>query len=459
MLIALGDMEFTKKALHNFICRTVPGTEEEMNNIKILCHHPFFRLWGSREMDYKTEEYYAGKMLSPLSAFCSPDVFGELQAVFENALFLLKHSSSDNIRCKLESIARVKEISNLRLEAISQILGQPEMSHFLHSRKTFMDNMFPRQLTIVMTYDCNLNCNYCFSKSLAETEPGYLDSDVFERIISWMDGKGFRRVSLFGGEPTIHPDFIQYLKRLNNLEYGVYFSTNGLYSDDVAYGLNEAELLKVSFSISTSGAYTERQENCLRKNLKCLSSHIRKSFRFTLSEDNRNFTLLENLIDEFNPDALGFALAFPSEDYSNDFIDRDKMSVFADDILKLMAIARVKNLYCGLVKPIPLCKFNEGELIAMLSGMDMLGPCDIHHDDFMQLTTVSHKGVFYPCIALRGFGKIKIADNPSLDDISRYNRSVVEQFLKNPVFKECSVCNLFKSHLCQGFCYSYFSNS
>jgi hypothetical protein len=249
------------------------------------------------------------------------------------------------------------------------------------------------------------------------------------------------------------------LKRLNNLGYGVYFSTNGLYYDDVAYGLNEADLLKVSFSISATGAYTEKQENLLKKNLKRLSSHVRKSFRFTLSEDNRDFTLLENLIDEFRPNALGFSLAFPSEDYSNDYIDRDKISVFADDILKLMAISKAKKIHCGLVKPIPLCKFNERELTAMLSGMDMFGPCDIRHDDFMQLTTVSHKGVFYPCIALRGCGKIHIDDNPSLDDISCYNRSVVERFLKNPVFEECSVCNLFKSHLCQGFCYSYFNNS
>ncbi|MBW2003520.1 MAG: radical SAM protein [Deltaproteobacteria bacterium] len=459
MQISLEDIEFTKKALYGFVCRSAPNSSEEKNNLKILRCHPFFRLWGTRAMDYKTKEYYAGELYSPLGKFCTPDVFVQLQDTFQDALVTLKDSSKDFISSKLESVARVKEISNLRLEAISEIMGRGEMSIFIRSREAYINEIYPRQLTIVMTYECNLNCRYCFSKGLSLTEPGYLDNDVFERIIEWMDGKEFKHVSLFGGEPTLHPDFINYIIRLNNLGYRVYFATNGLYSEKVAEGLNETDSLKATFNIPASGTYTARQESLLKRNLSCFPSHIRKFFRFTLSEENRDLKLLEELTEEFNPDSISFALAFPSGDYSNDFIDKDKISLFTQDIFKLIELANEKKLYSGLVKPFPLCKFTEGELMTMLGGIDLFNTCDIYHDNFMQLTTVSHKGVFYPCIALRHYGKIHLDDNPTLDDISKYNRSVVERLSENPVIEECSSCNLYKSHLCQGFCYSYFSDS
>jgi MoaA/NifB/PqqE/SkfB family radical SAM enzyme len=457
MEIAFEDIEFTKKALFNFIGKTIPGSSEEANNLIMLHNHPFFRLWGTRELDDKKEEYYAGELCSSVGKFCTPDIFSELQTVFNDSLRLLKQSGDVEINRKLKSIAQVKEISNLRLETISEIIGEAAMAYFLKMREAFLNKIYPRQLNVIMTYNCNLSCNFCFSNELSEKEPGYLDQNTLERILAWMEGKDFKQVSLFGGEPTIHPDFIGYIKRLNALGYRVYFASNGLYSEDVMNGLNDTDVLKVTFNIPGSKDYSSDKLRLLTENLRRFPSHIKKTFRITLSDNNKDFTILRQLVGEFRPDALSFALAFPSASLSNKFVDKGKISGFVRYIFDLIKIAEENDLYSALVKPIPLCEFTEKQLMDMLSGINLFNVCDIHQDNYRQLMTISHTGTFYPCIALSNYSKIHIDSDPTLKDIAHYNALIVQRLLIRPVIKKCPDCNLFRSHMCQGFCYSYYN--
>jgi MoaA/NifB/PqqE/SkfB family radical SAM enzyme len=454
--IALEDIDLTKKALYNFVCRTGPGSGEETNSLRMLRSHPFFRLHGREELDGKTAEYYAGEIYCQVGGCFTPEVFSSLQGAFEDSLRTLKGFDGDFVGGKLESIARVKEMSNLRLEAIAEVIGEEAAAFFSEAREAYIDEQYPRQLTIIMTYNCNMSCEFCFSGRLSEKEPGYLRHELFERILSWMDGKGFRNISFFGGEPTIHPEFISYLRRANALGYRTYFATNGLFSGEVLEGLNDTDVLKVTFNMPGNGVFPEDKVDILKRNLRLLPVHIRKSFRFTISEENRDTRLLEELIEEFNPDSLSFALAFPAMDLSNHFVEKNNIRTFAEDITGLTGMANKRGIYSAMVKPVPLCEFKDGEAMFMIRELDLFSPCDIHNDGYTHLTTISTKGRFYPCIALPQYDGLKLDDSPSLNEITRYNRCIVDGLHKKPVLRKCSSCNLFGAYVCQGFCYSYF---
>ena len=101
--------------------------------------------------------------------------------------------------------------------------------HFVYGR----DRLRPVYAIYEMTYACNMNCTYCDDG----TGNSYPDQIGKSRPLELADAKrmlGFLRrelpaIYLFGGEPTIHPDFLSILAEIDRLGfYPVLMNTNGL---------------------------------------------------------------------------------------------------------------------------------------------------------------------------------------------------------------------------------------
>ena len=89
---------------------------------------------------------------------------------------------------------------------------------------------FPGKVAcIVFTAGCNLLCSYCHNPDLVNNfkDLPALDEDDFfdflEERKDWLDG-----VVICGGEPTIHPDLPQFMKRIKDAGFLVKLDTNGM---------------------------------------------------------------------------------------------------------------------------------------------------------------------------------------------------------------------------------------
>jgi radical SAM protein with 4Fe4S-binding SPASM domain len=86
-------------------------------------------------------------------------------------------------------------------------------------------NSCPKRLVFELTNACNLCCRMCgrndadFSTTIFDTK--WIDK--FERVLNTVE-----EVTLMGwGEPTMHPEFVGILERLNQFAVRKYFCTNG----------------------------------------------------------------------------------------------------------------------------------------------------------------------------------------------------------------------------------------
>ncbi|MBR1598172.1 MAG: radical SAM protein [Lachnospiraceae bacterium] len=85
---------------------------------------------------------------------------------------------------------------------------------------------------IELTNYCNLACANCPS-STCKRAKGYMSDEVFERVFPLIPPNKKDYFSLHGlGEPLLHPQFINYLKRLVEINVSVLISTNGVLLDD-----------------------------------------------------------------------------------------------------------------------------------------------------------------------------------------------------------------------------------
>ncbi len=78
----------------------------------------------------------------------------------------------------------------------------------------------------VFTFGCNFRCPFCHNHSLVVGKPLklYKEEDILETLESlkgWIDG-----ICITGGEPTIHRDLLDFIKKLRNIA-PVKLDTNG----------------------------------------------------------------------------------------------------------------------------------------------------------------------------------------------------------------------------------------
>ena len=82
----------------------------------------------------------------------------------------------------------------------------------------------PRQVSIALTNVCDLHCAYCYA-------PKYKASLNSDQVLAWskeLDAGGSLSIGFGGGEPTLHPDFIEICKRVaGETQLAVTFTTHG----------------------------------------------------------------------------------------------------------------------------------------------------------------------------------------------------------------------------------------
>ncbi|WP_313298475.1 radical SAM protein [Diaphorobacter sp.] len=82
----------------------------------------------------------------------------------------------------------------------------------------------PRQVSIALTNVCDLHCGYCYA-------PKHRASLRTDQVLDWLkelDAEGCLGIGFGGGEPTLHPDFVNICKRAAaETQLAVTFTTHG----------------------------------------------------------------------------------------------------------------------------------------------------------------------------------------------------------------------------------------
>lgn len=107
-------------------------------------------------------------------------------------------------------------------------------------------------IAIEPTNKCNLSCKMCYIKKSGRIT-GFMDFDLFKKIIDQLQNQlPTKSVFLsFGGEPTLHPRFLDMVQYASDKGIGVHITTNGtlLTEKKIDLLLNTRGVYSVRFSI------------------------------------------------------------------------------------------------------------------------------------------------------------------------------------------------------------------
>jgi len=195
---------------------------------------------------------------------------------------------------------------------------------------------------IVFTQGCNFRCGYCHNPELVDPEnweEPILVSIVLDFLKKRVDK--LDAVVVTGGEPTLHPDLLDFLKEVKDLGFKVKLDTNGTNPDMLSEGLKEGLIDYIAMD-----AKAPLHKYAFIANRDVLISDIRRSidlimqkapdyeFRTTVVKDQLTYEDIM-LIGKMLKGAKKYYLQrfIPSKTNSPDFLDRE---TYSDEILNEM---------------------------------------------------------------------------------------------------------------------------
>ena len=137
--------------------------------------------------------------------------------------------------------------------ALGKNVGTGEYLRLLLGRLFRVDGALPHMLYVEFSNLCNTRCVYCPCPAYPFEEP-FLREDVLAHTIASLTERPVGKLMIGGGEPTLHPRFGEYARRLRPCARFLSVVTNGQWSDaDITRTLAEGTFDLVEVSVDAGG--------------------------------------------------------------------------------------------------------------------------------------------------------------------------------------------------------------
>jgi MoaA/NifB/PqqE/SkfB family radical SAM enzyme len=157
------------------------------------------------------------------------------------------------------------------------------------------DAAAPPTVSLELTNFCNLACAYCSNPTTARPR-GMMSEATFSRLLDEARRSRIFRVLIVGnGEPTLHPRFAEYVRRLSRAVPYVSLTSNWQRVDDrIALATVESvRLINVSVDGTTEAFYEEQRR---RGNFKRLVGNLRRLVKLRQSTGSRTLINIRVMI-------------------------------------------------------------------------------------------------------------------------------------------------------------------
>ena len=114
----------------------------------------------------------------------------------------------------------------------------------------YEEQNMPLRAQVELTKACNFKCLHCYQLDTRMYHKRILRHDDWSTLLQTLREKGVIFIRMTGGEPTVHPDFIEIYKTAAKLGMKVELQTNGsLLTEEVVETLTEYWPFRVRMSL------------------------------------------------------------------------------------------------------------------------------------------------------------------------------------------------------------------
>jgi radical SAM protein with 4Fe4S-binding SPASM domain len=283
----------------------------------------------------------------------------------------------------------------------------------------------PSYIQFYPTLNCNYSCPFCFNRNLPALKD--IDMNEFHNILLILKHLGIDHIDMLGGEPSLHPDLLQFIDLIHHNGLKTTISTNGTHVDLLTAISKTYPKKSVRIGVSLN---SEKVPNDLHtyiitfkpmlKSIYSKQTILPKSCNAYIGIPGIEYFLL--FMDIMNQDDIKYSVPFYR---------------FYNDILKLKkTIGNIDGVFCSGFIP-DLIRYPELECVRCPAGTTKL--------------SLLPNGDMYPCYLFFQFTEFRLG-NILVDDFNDIWHHPILNYFRTFKKNNCpkTDCSLF--HSCHGGC-------
>lgn len=286
------------------------------------------------------------------------------------------------------------------------------------------------QIYIVPTYDCNLNCDNCYSKKYLGDFPDYLSWKNFIKLFNLFRDK-YKNFAFIGGEPTRWKFINESILFLNNKNKNVSIFTNGTVP---------LKVIPNNLIINGGNIFNSKLKNVIIENLsfyKENKTNIR--LRFNIDENFDESRIKEAVVlSSLYAKSVSLSMLYPIK-YS-----KQLGKIIFDFSTQLVS----ESIPVKISRATPFCLFSQEQRAFLIENCKLKGTCSLPTNSLV----VNPDGqTIQPCVELKM--KHNISELSKTSPINLFREEINN--IKSNRKAECSDCHFLTNGECLGGCLSY----
>jgi len=283
-----------------------------------------------------------------------------------------------------------------------------------------------------------------------------ISGENFRTAVDFLLENSQDSIGLIGGEPTLHPEFIEFVSYIIRQGGRVRLFSNGLISSEaVIEGLRQfdKDQLSILINLNDRSSYSKKQMNILETIFNALGNKIRLGYNIFTEKFSLDFhcsTILKfNLIKGIRLGLTSPILNAGKHDYIKD-LSMDKIAEsIIDNVNSIEKNDILLNFDCGFF----MCMFSQEQLgILAEKSQGFVSSCQPIID--IDINLDAHR-----CFPLTGMMKKNIKEVESFDSLVAHYNTRLEAFKIFGRNNQCLDCKFMKRNQCRGECFARILNN
>lgn len=274
-----------------------------------------------------------------------------------------------------------------------------------------------------------------------------MSMERFQEYLELIQSSGMKELRLLGGEPTIHPQFPEFVEI--GLRNGLYISvfSNGVMPERALEVLSSLHEEKCSVIINMNAAISPEQKKIKLLTLERLGQRAIPGFTIT-SPDFSLGPLIESIKTYGMRRQIRLGLSHPIADAVNQALHPKQYAKVGAAILAQSALTAAEQISldtdCGFVR----CMFPPG------CEEELNRNLFLYRSSCNPILDLCSDGSVLSCFALSGQVKMQFDPKLNLSDMRKKLDAELSVWRICGVYPECSECSYFHSAECCGGCLS-----
>jgi radical SAM protein with 4Fe4S-binding SPASM domain len=300
-----------------------------------------------------------------------------------------------------------------------------------------------------ITTQCNLDlCEYCYARTETSSTP-YMSLEDFEKGLNWLAAVcDTPEITFFGGEPLIHPQFINFLDMLAERGWKGNVFTNGFFEKSVCDQLiNHKGLNWICFHydevfVEKVPQYEER----IFRNMEALSESAECQLTIVITHRDFDYETPFRLAEKYG---LTLTWGFAAPTASNTpFVGLKTMREAGPGLQAFLLRCRDAGVKTAASFPFPMCIFDEDFLKQYKDEFGLVFKCRSLIYFKADLSTQF-------CSTIQCFSTPPLKSEEQVRRFIQTNRETDAALKNRTTFPECANCAYHLNAICQGGCMRY----